>query len=188
MYFCCQTIHQTQFKIRFMKKISSFFIVCTTMVLLSVACNAQQKQDSKVRNSQLSEQPAATDKATTAAANEAVKVQTNPRAGEFNQGYMVLPGFTPTGNQEVDNANYAAAKQEFVAKYPNDYIQRMEQLTNEGRQEWEKQQTNQQTREVPQAPATDKVIEIPRSRYNGMTADQKKRIDGNPQFKIVDDK
>ena len=163
-------------------------IVCAAMVLLSVACNAQQKQDAKVRNSQLSEQPATTNEATPAAGNEAVKVQTNPRAGEFNQGYMVLPGFTPTGNQEVDNANYAAAKQEFVAKYPNDYIERMQKMTEEQRKEWEKQQPNQQTKEVPQAPANDKVIEIPRSRYNGMTADQKKRIDGNPQFKIVDDK
>lgn len=168
-----------------MKKISSFLIVCATMVLLSVACNAQQKQDAKMPNNQLSEQPAATENVSS---NEAAKEQTNPRSGEFNQGYMVLPGFTPTGNKEVDDANYATAKRDFVAKYPNDYIERMEKMTNEQRQEWEKQQANQQTRQTPQTPAAGKVIEIPRSRYNGMTIDQKKRIDGDPQFKIVDDK
>lgn len=37
------------------------------------------------------------------------------------RGYMDIPGFTFTGNQAVDDANYATAKQQWVAANPQQY-------------------------------------------------------------------
>lgn len=160
-------------------------MLCVAMVLLTVACNAQQKQEVKRNSNEMTAEPVG---ATTESGDPAVKTETKTEgSADFNYGYMVLPGFTPTGNKETDDQNYSSAKEAFVAKYPDDYAKRMEEATNKGREEWVKQQPKSAA-STPDANSANKIMEVPRSRYNAMTPEQQKRIDGNPQFKIVEDK
>jgi len=64
------------------------------------------------------------------------------RTKEFNYGFPVIPGFTPTGDKAVDEANYGQAKAAFFEKYPDDYAQRIQKLTDEGKAKWEQEQQN----------------------------------------------
>ena len=160
-----------------MKNLIVFMLVFGTTLLMNVACNAQQ-QNIELKNTKTnSKTPTTETSATPAMEDNAV----NTKSGEFNYGYMVLPGFTPIGNPEIDDMNYAKAKKEFVAQFPDNYIQKMAEMTETAKAEWMSKQTPANVKK------DTNIINIPRSRFESMNEAEQKRITGNPQqFNIVD--
>ncbi|QQS28183.1 MAG: hypothetical protein IPM47_15095 [Sphingobacteriales bacterium] len=161
-----------------MKQVVTFLLILSSAVLMTTACNAQQTAKEKQHQNENSEvQTGKSEESPVSSVNE------NPsRSHEFNHGYMVLPGFTPTGNPETDDMNYAKAKKEFVAQNPDDYIQKMNDLTETAKKEWLSQQVPSNTQR------DSNLIQISKSRFDNMTEAEKKRITDHPQqFNIVED-
>ncbi len=160
-----------------MKNLIVFMLVFGTTLLMNIACNAQQ-QNKELKNTKNNSKTQTTETtATPTVEDNAV----NTKSGEFNYGYMVLPGFTPIGKPEIDDMNYAKAKKEFVAQFPDNYIQKMAEMTETAKAEWMSKQTP--TNSIKDT----NVINIPRSRFESMNEAEQKRITENPQqFNIVD--
>ncbi|OWY25215.1 hypothetical protein C7N43_17990 [Sphingobacteriales bacterium UPWRP_1] len=90
-----------------------------------------------------------------------------------------LPGYTPTGNPDVDAANYAKAKEDLYNNNPGQYQQWAESVQNAYNQ-----QNPGNTGAVQ--PAAPQIAEIPYAEYIQIPQEKRDYIDAHPElYKVV---
>ncbi len=140
-----------------MKKTLPFFLILW-MLLLTVSCSKKPADNS--RASDIEARKAENAQMTTEGTGKA-----NPRAS--------LPGYTPTGNPDVDAANYSKAKEDLYNNDPEGYKAWAEGMQNTANQ------NNQQ-------PATPQVTTISYEDYMNLPQARKDYVDAHPElFKVV---
>ena len=94
-----------------------------------------------------------------------------------------LPGYTPTGNPDVDAVNYSKAKEDLYNNHPEQYQQWAESMQNA----YNQQNPGAATPVATQPPAsTPQIIEIPYEEYIQMPQEKRDHIDAHPElYKVV---
>lgn len=141
-----------------MRKKLPFFIMYI-LLILAVSCSKKTADTNQTATKEAQKE------GNTDMSAESVEKQKEP---------MPLPGFTPTGNNEVDAANYAKAKEDL---YNND---------PEGFKAWAESQESVSTQSASELGIPVQITEIPYSDYVNLPQARKDYIDAHPElFKIV---
>ncbi len=140
-----------------MKKILPVLLILM-MLLQTVSCSKKPADNSRTSDME---------------ARKAENAQmTTESTGKANSR-MSLPGYTPTGNPDVDEANYAKAKEDFYNNNPEGYKAWAESMQNTANQN-------------SQQPATPQVTTISYEDYMNLPQARKDYVDAHPElFKVV---
>lgn len=96
-----------------------------------------------------------------------------------------LPGYTPTGNPEVDEQNYSQAKENLYNNDPEGYRAWVESM-NAGNPAANQTVPATQSTAQPATPQTSQIQEIPYSEYIQMPQAKRDHIDAHPElYKVV---
>ncbi|OWY19285.1 hypothetical protein C7N43_22885 [Sphingobacteriales bacterium UPWRP_1] len=114
---------------------------------------------------------------------EQQRLQKEKEAGKAMSTTPQLPGYTPTGNPDVDAVNYSKAKEDLYNNHPEQYQQWAESMQNA----YNQQNPGAATPVATQPPAsTPQIIEIPYEEYIQMPQEKRDHIDAHPElYKVV---
>lgn len=145
------------------KKLLLFFLVAAAVLTVSCSKNAAQKSQT-VAPQQADE---------TLSKEKMAELDAERKLNEAaNKPPVPLPGYTPTGNPDVDAANYSKAKEDLYNNHPEQYQQWVESM----------QGGSQPT----PALASPQVTEIPYEQYMQLPQARRDYIDAHPElFKVV---
>ncbi len=151
-----------------MNKFSILLLLLTLATLSFGGCNKKAAD-----KSQTSAQQKSDDEGRTKMSSE--KTETDSKSS--------LPGYTPTGNQEVDEQNYSKAKENLYNNDPEGYkawVQSMNSGNNGANQ------APPPSSPAVAQPATPQIHEIPYAEYIQMPQAKRDHIDAHPElYKVV---
>ena len=122
-----------------------------------------------------SKKPADVSRASDVEARKAENATMSTESTGSNASPMDLPGYKPTGNPDVDAANYAKAKEDLYNNNP------------EGYKAWaESQGSAVSTKSASELGIPPQITEIPYSDYVNLPQARKDYVDAHPElFKVV---
>lgn len=147
------------------KKLLLLFLVAAAVLTVSCSKNAAQK--SQTLAPQQADETLSKEKLAELEAEKRLKEAANKPA-------ITLPGYTPTGNPDVDNANYSKAKEDLYNNHPEQY------------QQWVESMQGGSQNANPAPAASPQVTVIPYEQYMQLPQARRDYIDAHPElFKVV---